>query len=150
MKRIILILALVFSINVFSQNKNPIKWSTTVVKISKYEVELIAIAIIDNDWHIYSQNVPENGPMPTIFVFRENNNYLKTGNTNEDIGVTIDDPIFGMRIKYFEQKAEFTQRIKLKSQDAFKINAVVEFMICNNTQCLPPTQVNLLFEIKQY
>ncbi len=52
-----------------------------------------------------------------------------------------------MRIKYFDKKAEFKQRIKLKSTNAFKVNAIVEFMVCNDTNCLPPTEVDLVFSV---
>jgi hypothetical protein len=53
-----------------------------------------------------------------------------------------------MIIKNFGQKAIFKQRIKLKSKNAFKVNAKVEFMVCNDSQCLPPTEVDLVFNIK--
>ena len=53
-----------------------------------------------------------------------------------------------MRIKYFGKKANFKQRIKLKTQEAFIVNAVVEFMVCNDTQCLPPTEIDLVFNLK--
>ena len=148
MKNIILVLALVLSFNAFSQIHDPVKWSTSVNKISDTEVELIASATIQGEWHLYSQTVPENGPIPTKFVFQGNGNYLKKGNTKEDEGHTIDDPVFGMRIKYFGEKALFKQRVKLKTKEAFNIEAVVEFMVCNDTQCLPPTEIDLVFEIK--
>ncbi len=148
MKNLVLIFALVISANVFAQIHDPVKWSTSVEKISDTEYELIAIASIDGEWHLYSQTVPEDGPIPTNFVYEGNANYLKKGNTKEGKGHTIDDPVFNMRIKYFGEKAEFRQRIKLKTKTTFKINAVVEFMVCNDTQCLAPKEVDLVFDIK--
>jgi len=148
MKNIILIFALVISNNIFAQIHDPVKWSTSVEKISDTEYELIVNASIEGDWHLYSQTVPEDGPIPTSFVYEGNANYLKKGNTKEEKGHTIDDPVFNMLIKYFGEKATFKQRIKLKSTTAFKINAVVEYMVCNDTQCLPPKEVDLVFDIK--
>ena len=148
MKNIVLIFALVISANVFAQIHDPVKWSTSENKISDTEYELIATASIDGEWHLYSQSVPEDGPIPTSFTFEGNSNYLKKGNTKEGEGHTIDDPVFNMRIKYFGKKAAFKQRIRLKSKNAFKINAVVEFMVCNDRQCLAPKEVDLVFEIK--
>ena len=148
MKNIILIFALVISNNIFAQIHDPVKWSTSVEKISDTEYELIVNASIEGDWHLYSQTVPEDGPIPTSFVYEGNANYLKKGNTKEEKGHTIDDPVFNMLIKYFGDKATFKQRIKLKSTTAFKINAVVEYMVCNDTQCLPPKEVDLVFDIK--
>lgn len=130
-----------------AQIHDPVKWETSVKKISDTEYELLTTATMEGSWHLYSQEVPENGPKPTTFTYQSNENYLKKGNTKEGEGHEIDDPIFEMRIKYFDTKATFKQRIKLKTTDAFKVNAVVEFMVCDDTMCLPPKEVDLVFEI---
>jgi Thiol:disulfide interchange protein DsbD, N-terminal len=148
MKKLGLIIALVISTNVFAQILDPVKWTTSVNMISETEYELVTTASIDNEWHLYSQTVPDGGPIPTSFVYEGNGKYLKKGNTKEDKGHTIEDPVFEMEIKYFEHKAMFKQRIKLKAKGVFAINGIVEYMVCNDTQCLPPTEVDLVFEIK--
>jgi len=61
MKNIIFILVLTCSVNMFSQIHNLVKWTTSVNKISDSEAELIVIATIQGDWHLYSQTVPEGG-----------------------------------------------------------------------------------------
>ncbi len=148
MKKVILILLLlVFAIG-NSQILEPVKWSTKVVKISDKEYELMATATIDAKWHLYSQTVPENGPIPTTFLFKSSSNYLKKGNTKEEVGHTINDPIFNMKIKFFETKATFKQRILLKNKAPFKVEATVEFMVCDDSKCLPPTEIDLVFNIK--
>ena len=148
MKKVILILLLlVFAIG-NSQILEPVKWSTKVVKISDKEYELMATATIDAKWHLYSQTVPENGPIPTTFLFKNSSNYLKKGNTKEEVGHTINDPIFNMKIKFFETKATFKQRILLKNKAPFKVEATVEFMVCDDSKCLPPTEIDLVFNIK--
>jgi thiol:disulfide interchange protein DsbD len=148
MKKVLLIITLIIGTSVSAQILDPVKWSTSVNKISETEYELVANATIEGEWHLYSQTVPEGGPIPTSFTFEGNGNYLKKGNTKEEEGKTIDDPIFNMRIKYFGHKASFKQRIKVKTKEAFKINAAVEFMVCNDTQCLAPTEKELIFEVK--
>ncbi|OEK08339.1 cytochrome C biogenesis protein [Flavivirga aquatica] len=148
MKYIIRLLIILWGINSFSQILEPVKWSTEVKKISDAEYNLIAKATIEPGWHLYSQNVPEDGPIPTSFIFAGNANYLKKGNTKEEEGHTIDDPIFGMRIKYFEKRASFKQHVKLKTKPPFKVNATVEFMVCDDSRCLPPTEEELTFELE--
>lgn len=148
MKTLLLIIILAVGGTSYSQIYDPVKWSTSVEKISEKEYMLIATANIQGDWHLYSQLVPENGPIPTSFTFISNGQFLKKGNTIEEKGHTIDDPIFKMRIKFFQKKATFKQLIKLKNKESFNINAVVEFMVCNDTQCLPPKEVDLIFKIK--
>ena len=146
-KAITLIILLIYGTS-DAQILEPVKWTTSVTKISNLEYELVAIATIEKNWHLYSQTVPEDGPIPTNFTFEGNANYLKKGNTTEEKGHTIDDPIFGMKITYFENKASFKQRIKLKNKAPFKVNATVEFMVCNDSRCLPPTEVDIMFNIK--
>jgi len=148
MKKLILFFALIAVSIVQAQILEPVKWSTSVEKLSDTEYQLIATATIQSHWHLYSQTVPEGGPIATSFSFTGNGNYLKKGNTSEEKGHTIDDPIFGMKIKFFENKALFKQRIKLKTTDAFKVNATVEFMVCDDSRCLPPTEADLVFNIK--
>jgi thiol:disulfide interchange protein DsbD len=145
-----LILAFAFLALTFTQAQilEPVKWSTSVTKISNTEYELVSTANIESKWHLYSQSVPEDGPIATSFTFKGNGNYLKKGNTLEDKGHTVDDPVFGMKIKFFENKALFKQRIKLKAKAPFKVYATVEFMVCDDSRCLPPAEVDLIFNIK--
>jgi thiol:disulfide interchange protein DsbD len=148
MKNLILTVALFTVSFVQAQILEPVKWTTSVEKVSNSEFVLIATAHIQENWHLYSQTVPEDGPLPTTFTFEGNANYLKKGNTLEEKGHTINDPIFEMEIKYFETIATFKQRIKLKTQNAFKVNAIVEFMVCDDSRCLPPNEVDLVFNVQ--
>lgn len=148
MKKLALLLALLLFTVGNAQILEPVTWSTSVEKISDKEYELIAIADIETNWHLYAQNVPKDGPIPTTFLFKSSPNYLKKGNTKEDLGHTLSDPIFNMEIKFFETKALFKQRILIKEKAPFKINATVEFMVCDDSRCLPPTEIDLVFNIK--
>ncbi len=148
MKNILIFLTFFTFFKSFSQILEPVKWTTSIEKTSDKEVILITTAIIKANWHLYSQNVPEDGPIPTTFSFAGNKNYLKKGNNLEEKGHTIHDPVFDMTIKFFEKEASFRQKIKLKSNKAFKVNASVEFMVCDDSRCLAPTEIDLIFNIK--
>ena len=148
MKKILLLFAFMIAFIGQAQILKPVKWSTAVKKISATEYELIATATIEKGWHLYSQAIPENGPKPTKFVFPANPKFLKKGNTMEEEGHTVQDPIFEMQIKYFETKASFKQRIRLKGKAPFKVKATVEYMVCDDSRCLPPTEEDLAFSIK--
>ncbi|UGU15475.1 protein-disulfide reductase DsbD N-terminal domain-containing protein [Sinomicrobium kalidii] len=149
MRKMMILCFLSVSLGINAQILNPVKWSTNVTRISDSEFELIATAEMEPGWHLYSQSVPEGGPVATQFSYEGNGRYLKKGNTSEGEGHTIHDPVFDMEIKYFENKAYFKQRIKSKTDEAFKINASVRFMLCDDTQCLPPKEVDLIFEINK-
>ncbi|UMB60833.1 protein-disulfide reductase DsbD N-terminal domain-containing protein [Lutibacter sp. A80] len=151
MKKYILIALLIISgtNTMFSQIYTPVKWSTSVENISETEYNLVLKATIENGWHLYSQNVPEDGPIATSFEFEESDDYILIGKVSEEKGHTVDDPIFNMKIKYFNSKAVFKQRIKTSSKTDFKVLGEIEFMVCNDTSCLPPTYEDFTFTIKK-
>lgn len=149
MKKVVLLFAFLAAAFVGqAQILEPVKWTTSVKKISATEYELIASATIDAGWHLYSQSVPEDGPIATSFAFEGNANYLKKGNTAEGEGHTVNDPIFEMEIKFFEKAADFKQRIRVKGETPFDVKGTVEFMVCDDSRCLPPTTVDLVFNVK--
>ncbi|MEM5565512.1 protein-disulfide reductase DsbD domain-containing protein [Psychroserpens sp. AS72] len=138
---------LVFSITTNAQVLEPVKWETSVDKISDTEYDLISTATIDSGWHLYSQTVPDDGPIPTTFLYKANANYELSGSTSEEEGHTVDDPIFQMRIKYFGDKAEFRQRIKILNKELSIVEGEVEYMACDDEKCLPPDYVDLKFNL---
>ncbi|WP_299777341.1 cytochrome c biogenesis protein CcdA [uncultured Formosa sp.] len=145
MKHILFALLLTISLSAFSQILDPVKWSTAVEKVSDTEYKLISTANIDTSWHLYSQFVPENGPIPTTFIYdNSEETFTLEGNTLEGKGHTIFDPVFEMEIKFFEGQAQFVQHIKISSAIQ-KIEGFVEYMVCDDAQCMPPTEVELEF-----
>jgi len=148
MKKLVLLLLFIGSVSAnYAQIYDPVKWTTSVEKISDSEYDLIINASIETNWHLYSQNVPEDGPIATSFSFEASENFELVGNTSEEEGHTVDDPVFNMKIKYFENNASFKQRIKLLNNNSPTILGEVEFMVCDDANCLPPTFVDLKFSI---
>ena len=71
MKNIVVLCLVAFSLQSVAQIHDPGKWSTSVEKISTYEYYLVATATIEDTWHLYSQEVPKDGPIPTSFSFNK-------------------------------------------------------------------------------
>jgi len=136
MKKII-VLFLFISSTSYSQILEPVKWNTETKKLSETKYELIINATIETNYHLYSQKVPKDGPLPTIFIFQESSNYELIGNTIEEKGHTAYDPVFKLNIKYFDTKTTFKQIIKVKNKNSFKIIGEIEFMTCNDSNCVP-------------
>jgi len=149
MKNILIFLSLTFTLGIFSQIEDPLQWSTSVEKVSDTEFILISTATIEEGWHLYAQEVPEDGPIPTTFSFKTSKKEISLiGKTLEEKGHIVDDPVFEMKIKFFENSAIFKQRVKTTS-DINTINGVVEFMVCDDTKCLAPTEIDLVFTLKR-
>ncbi len=130
-----------------SQVLDPVKWTTSIKKVSETEYDLISKAIIEKNWHLYSQVVPDNGPLPTNFTFEENGDFKLVGKPKESKGHTVHDPVFDMVITFFENTATFTQRVQLTGPKGATVKGEVEFMVCDDTRCLPPNYVDLVFKI---
>ncbi|MDE3742779.1 protein-disulfide reductase DsbD family protein [Maribacter polysaccharolyticus] len=147
MKKLLIIIVFAFTTSGFSQILDPVSWSTSVEKISDTHYELISKASIETGWHLYSQNVPENGPIPTTFSYDDSDGSFKIiDNTEEEIGHTVHDPVFEMEIKFFENSAIFKQKVEVRPGTK-SINGSVEFMVCDDARCLPPTEIDLVFSL---
>jgi len=149
MKKILFIIVLIFSSTINAQILNPVKWSTSVEQLSEKHYKLISTASIDSGWHLYSQNVPDDGPIPTTFSYENTEEQFKFINkTTEEKGHTVQDPVFQMEIKFFEGTAVFEQIIEVIGKETI-VKGFVEFMVCDDSKCLPPTEVDLEFNLEK-
>ena len=134
-----------------AQILDPVIWEFSQTKISESEVELQFKASIEDHWHLYSQFTGQfygdEGPIPTSFVFKESENYEKLGETLEEIPMEVFDPIFEMDLKYFEGLATFSQKIKTLNSNPFIIEGEINFMSCDQAQCIFPMPVPFSFHI---
>ena len=149
MKKLLLIsLFLVLTTSINAQIHEPVKWKTSVEQVSDSIFDLVIKASIEKGWHLYSQNVPEGGPIPTSFSFKNvEDKFELIGETTEGEGHDVYDNVFNMKIKYFENEAIFKQRIKVLTNNKIAIEETLEFMVCDDTNCLPPTEVDINFEV---
>jgi len=127
----------------------PVKWTVKIKKLKNNEYDLFYKANIEKGWHIYSQEKVEDGPVPTTLTFlNKGDGYSLIGNVREGKGHTAYEKVFKKEIKSFEKKAIFRQKIKI-NKDAAVIKTALEYMVCNDGQCLPPETENFNFEYKK-
>ncbi len=146
--KLLLLVTLFLTLNSFSQIVDPVDWTTSVEKISETQYKLITKAAIDKGWHLYSQKVPDGGPIPTQFNYKDDGTFSLEGKTQEETGETEYDTVFEMKIKYFNDSATFEQIVNVTDKTT-TIFGTVYFMVCNDTQCLNPTEIDLEFVIKK-
>lgn len=134
-------LILIFSFLFFNAQSQILKgidkWEIKSATKGK-EATLTVKAFVLPGWHLYSQNIASGGPIPTSFTFKPSKNYQLTGKTNEPNGEEYFDPQFDMKIKFFDKDVEFNQKISILTDKEFKLKGSIEFMVCNDKQCLPP------------
>ena len=140
-----LVLGLFISTVSFGQIEDPVKWNFEVVSVSDNEVDVVITAEIEDSWHLYSQYVE--GPIPTSFTFFDNKSLEFIDGVVESTPHEDYDKSFDTILKYFEEKAEFRQRVKLLSDSVSVLKGEFEFMVCNNGMCLPPEWVDIELEL---
>lgn len=149
MKRLLFTIALILTApTLFSQIYDPVSWNFSYEKKGEKIYELIFTANIEKGSHIYSLNIPSNGPIPTSFRFDSTSAYVTEGNPFEVTAPEeIFDEAFGFKIRTFSEKAEFRQKIIAKSS-SFTASGAVNFMACNKATCLPPKDVEFTITVK--
>lgn len=106
-----------------------------------------ATADIAEGWHLYSQHINnELGPVPTSFTFEENNDIKLVGKVNEPQSIKEYDPNFEGELNFFKDSVTFSQKIRVYK--ATELKGYVSFMLCNDTMCLPPTDLNFNIPIE--
>lgn len=148
-RRVFFALLTLVSLNAGAQILTPVKWSFSYEPINNTDGYLVLSANIDKGWHMYSQYIGDEGPVPTSFRFTPSKEYELKGKVKEvSKAITQFDDAFGVELTYFEKKAVFKQQIKLKSILAFNVKGDLEFMVCDDKQCLPPETIEFAIDVK--
>ena len=139
MRKLLFVLFIALPFLGISQVQKPVKWSFTSKKTTDNNFEIHLTATVENGWHIYSQTTPEGGPYPTSIQFSKNPLLIMSGEVKEVGKLEVhDEPLFGVQVKQYSNKVDFLQVIKVKGNAKTTVKGSVEFMVCNNKQCLPP------------
>ncbi len=147
MKKIILLF--LFSVGILAlqaQVKDPVKWKYEAKKKGD-AYEVIITANVEKPWHIYSQNTGKGGPIPTKITFKTNPLVKAEGAAKETGKLEkIYDKNFGTDVLFYSNNVVFTQAVKVKAGVKTNVSGTVEYMVCDDEQCLPPTKKT--FDIK--
>lgn len=119
----------------------PAKWTITSGKAGDGLYQVNFICAIDEGWHVYSQHLSSlEGPLPTTFAFDLSEGAQLVDSVTEGTPIIEFDKNFMMDLAYFEEEAIFSQLIK--TDNPGKIKASVDFMVCDDSKCLPPELID--------
>ncbi|MDG2194829.1 MAG: cytochrome c biogenesis protein CcdA [Polaribacter sp.] len=138
MKKFLAILGLLiaFSGNLNAQIEEPVSWSTSVKKISATEYDLIIIAAIEQDWHVYSQYTAEGGALPIIISKEEGTTGFKlVGKAVESDTIKKYSDIFEVYETYFDIEAVLKQRVVVSDPNRTQITLNLTGQVCKEV-CL--------------
>ena len=141
MKKILLALVLFVSFLGQAQILDPVKWTTSVKQISNDEFELVMNAVIEKEWHMYSQYTPDGGALPAVFNYKDQKgNYTLLGKTKEIPYKKVFNDIFEVDEYYFAGTAKFTQKIKVTNTALKTVKVALEYQACKE-QCIMQDKV---------
>lgn len=137
MKKILYILLAFFAVHsLTAQILDPVKWKTKVVQKSDTEFELIMEAAIEDEWHMYSQYTPDDGPLPSEFTYKDaKGNYTLVGKTIESPYKKVFNETFGVDEYYFAKTAKFKQVVKVSNANLKEIKVNIYYQVCKE-QCI--------------
>ena len=147
-KSIFSILLLLFAVVVQAQIQEPVKFKSELKTSQAGEAEVVFTGTIDKGWHVYSTDLGDGGPISATFNVESISGAELVGKL-KPVGkeVVAFDKLFEMKVRYFENTAQFVQKLKLTGGE-YKVEGFLEYGACNDENCLPPTQVPFKFSGK--
>ncbi len=133
-----------------SAQVNPVQWSFTAKKIAQNKYEVRMTASLLKGWHIYSQKTPDGGPEPTKITFLPGALVKIAAGIPKETGTLIKkmDNSFGVNVFYYSGKVDFVQTVTVKGPVKTNISGDINYMVCDDSKCLPPTSVKFNILLK--
>lgn len=145
-------LALVFSLLITgasAQIKDPVKFKLKVNELGNNQYEAVLTANLENGWHIYSKDIPEDSGIPTQMKILGAN--IQTIGGVSEIGKKIDEfsEAFQTRIVYYSNTVAFKQKFKLKDESkTSKIDVEITYQTCDDRICLAPNTLEFEHQLE--
>ena len=138
--------AIVVAVTATAQN---VTWKSHTEHLDGNEYRIVLEASIPTPYHMYDMGPYEDGPQPTSILFSNAEGVEYLGSVEQlTTPHRYFDSMFGMEIGTFEGKAFFAQRVRLNAAAA-TIKAELEWMICKEGNCVPPTDEVLTINLQQ-
>jgi len=147
--KFVLLFLVIFSTQLSeAQSNKQVQWNYSAKKLDNNTFEVHMTATINGDYHLYAQEAGGEGPIPTSFTFVKNPLLVLDGKVKE-VGKVIKkyESAWNHDVKYYEKNVDFVQLVKIKGNAKTNLAGKVEFMVCNEQRCLPPSDVEIKVNI---
>ena len=122
-------------------------WTSTVEPLGDDAYRIVLEASIPQPYHMYDMGPYEGGPNATAIVFTPGEGVSLEGGVEQlSTPHYYYDDIYQMQIGTFEEKARFAQNVKLSAPQA-QVAVQIEWMICDDTSCMPPDDLQMTIAI---
>ena len=144
MKKVLLIFQLLLTVVMANaQMLNPVKVTSTLKTNGSAEAEIVFSCKIQPGWHVYSTGLGADGPISASFHVNKMDGAELVGKLKaRGKEISTFDPLFEMKLRYFEGSATFVQKIKF-TKPTYVIDAYLEYGACSEQNCLPPSEASI-------
>ena len=113
-----------------AQIQDPVKFKTELKTLSDTEGEIIFTGTIDRGWHVYSTDLGDGGPISATFNVDKMTGAEIVGKL-KPVGkeVSTFDKLFEMKVRYFENTAQFVQKIEFTA-GTYDMDGYLEYGAC--------------------
>ena len=137
----LMLLFMATCVTALAQMAMPVKFTASQKQNSPEEVVVSFSATIDKGWHVYSTGLPDDGPTSAELVTEVAEGAQPVGKlTHIGKEISEDDPIFGMKLRFFENNVTFQQKYKVTGK-TYRIKGYLSYGACNDEMCMPPSTV---------
>jgi thiol:disulfide interchange protein DsbD len=125
-----------------------VTWTYAAKKLADKKYEVRMTAVIQGSYHLYAQQAGVEGPVPTTISFSPNPLLTIEGKTAEEgKKITKMEEAWDGKVNFYEKTVTFVQIVNAKSKAKTSLNGKIEFMVCNDELCLPPSEVSFKIPI---
>lgn len=111
-------------------------------------VEISFILNIRRGWHVYSVNMPADGPVGASLTLDSQSGLAPMGDlTFDGREIEKDDPVFGMKVRFFENSVTFSRRYAV-TDASWTIAGYMTYASCNDESCIPPKNIEFEYSGK--
>ena len=130
--------------------RDAVSWSHSVEDKSPTEKVIVFSATIKGDWHLYGTELPSGGPTPTSLIVDKIAGAQLVGKlTASKKPIEKHDPNFDMTLRFYSGQVSFRQTLRITDPKAFAFSGAIRYMVCNDEQCLPPTNWDFNIALKE-
>ena len=124
-----------------------VTWKSSVEPLGGDAYRIVLEAAIPAGYHMYDMGPYEGGPTATTIVLTPGEGVQLDGPVEQLTKAhTYYDELFGMQIGTLSGKPRFAQKVHLATAKG-TVTAQLEWMICNDSSCMPPDETELTIEI---
>ena len=144
MRKVLLVFQLLLAVVMANaQMLNPVKVTSTLKTNGSAEAEIVFSCKIQPGWHVYSTGLGADGPISASFHVNKMEGAEPVGKLKaKGKEISTFDPLFEMKLRYFEGSATFVQKIKF-TKPTYVIDAYLEYGACSEQNCLPPSEASI-------